>query len=206
MLRLALHGGLYSGKSTLASALRERGFAYVNYTDMLKELVVVALNAIGVEVTIEQLRAEKAKFRNYIIETGIICGFDDGYLIPEILAKLATMPDQAVVWDNVRFPAQMDLLLPHGYRLVRLTTPLAIRQARAKAKGVSAAEFRAALKKPTEKPLPVYPGEVSISVDGDMDAVIQELTVRLLQGQATAVAAAAVPRAGYLPLVGQHQS
>lgn len=183
MIRLALHGGLFSGKSTLALALEEQGFGYVNYTQLLKKYTLVALNALGQQVTLEDLEGERKEFyRDYVIATGTVIGFDHGFGIDESAIPAITASGiQNVVFDNVRFPAQMDKLVPHGFRLVRIITPYEVRERRALAKGMGTERFREATTAITEQVLPAYPGEVALVVDGPMEEVIEELMGRVAE-------------------------
>jgi hypothetical protein len=184
MLRLALHGGLFSGKSTLAHALVERsGFHYVNYTDMIKTFAVAALATVGIETTVEEIHANKERYRPFIIELATLLDFDHGYGIEEICRLLDEQGIDRVVFDNVRFAAQYAKLRPHGFRLVRITTPWNTRAARAEAAGLDYNDFVTRTLQPTEEPLDYYPEEVEVSVDGPIEKVIDKLTAKLAQAQ-----------------------
>lgn len=195
-MRLALHGGLFSGKSTLAKELTAREFTLVNYTDYLKELYARSLRAVGIDITKEQVIQNKEQERPHIISFGTRIGFDQGNYVEEALDEEATDPGQLcssdgdglypdIVFDNVRFPAQVEKLLNYGFRLVRVNTPVAIRQERALAKGITQAQFLQRMSDPSEDPLPYFPGEVSLSVDGDIDKILQDLTTKLGMAQLT---------------------
>lgn len=179
--RLALHGYQFGGKSELAKALEELGFGYVNYTQLLKKYALLALAALGIDATLDDLEGpEKEKYRNFVIETGTVIGFDQGFGIDEsVIPAIQASGIEAVVFDNVRFPAQMDKLLPHGFRLVRIVTPLETRLERAVAKGYTRAGYLKALEKITETPLPEYPGEIQIVVDGPMEDVLKDLFTKI---------------------------
>lgn len=182
MLRLALSGGLYSGKSTLARKLvNDCGFTLVNYTDILKGFAAVALQSIGVNVSTADIKADKEKYRRFIIEVGTLLGFDAGYGIDDLVQLLDAQARTRVVFDCVRFGAQFELLRRAGFRLVRVETPYNARIERAAEAGVSFDAFAAKMADPSEQPLPHYPGEVSISVEGDLDAVVGALTAKLIQ-------------------------
>jgi hypothetical protein len=173
-LRLALHGGLLSGKSTLATALEERGFAYINYTRLLKQYAVGALEACGITTSLMMIEADKEKYRRFLIELGDQLGFDHGFGIDETLAPIIKNEDR-LVFDNVRFPAQMDKLVALGFRMVRIDTPMAVREERAAARGMSVDYFLQRTDSYSEVPLPEYPGEIRLSVDGPMDDVLVAL-------------------------------
>lgn len=193
MPRYALHGELFSGKSTLASALEARGFAYVNYTQYLKILAARSLSAIGIPTTVAMIEANKEEYRAYLIALGTRCGFDQGNFVEECLRHDTIWEDddngvaqggdglpKHIVFDNVRFPAQFEKLIPLGFRLVRLSTPYGVRLSRAEAKGLSRADYDARLADKSETPLPEYPGEISLSVNGPTDALVDTLAALTL--------------------------
>jgi len=196
-MRLALHGGLFSGKSTLAKELEARGFTYVNYTRYLKVLYARSLCAVGIQMSADDVERDKERERPHIISFGSRIGFDKGNFVEECLDEEASSvshpagmggndglyPD--IVFDNVRFDTQMEKLLPLGFRLVRLDTPFATRAARAALKGVDQASFAERCNDPSEAPLSYFPGEVSISVEGDIDTILNTLTWRLGMAQLT---------------------
>lgn len=185
MLKLALHGPLKSGKSSLAQALQERGFQYLNYTDLLKQLLCEALASIGVNLTVEEIHANKEKYRQLIIEFASVAGFDDGFGIDRMLAEIK--PDATgVVFDNVRFLPQWKLLKAEGFILVRLTTSERIRLARARSEGMQRSIFEALATLDTEKPLPPQDGEITLNVAGNMETVIDELTAQVVSRAQTA--------------------
>ncbi|HEY7416826.1 MAG TPA: hypothetical protein VH593_16690, partial [Ktedonobacteraceae bacterium] len=127
---LALHGGLFSGKTTLAKRLTYEGFALFSYTDLLKEYTAKALTACGIPTTLDDILADKERFRTLIIALGTMLDFDHGFGIREHIPPLLDRYEN-IVFDNVRFSSQMDILAELGFRLVRITTPEAIRRERA---------------------------------------------------------------------------
>jgi len=191
-MRLALHGGLFSGKSTLATALEARGFVYVNYTRYLKVLYARSLRAVGIQMSADDVERDKERERPHIISFGSRIGFDKGNFVEECLDEEASIRHDEytaladdIVFDNVRFDAQMEKLLTHGFRLVRITTPLSIRKERALAKGLTLSQFADRVEDPSEAPLSYFPGEASIAVEGDMDKVLNTLAARLGTAQLT---------------------
>lgn len=180
MLKLAIHGPLKSGKSSLAQALQDRGFQVLNYTDLLKQYLSEALAAIGIQVSVEEMHADKEKYRQLLIEFATVIGFDDGFGIDRMLSEIK--PDaEGVVLDNVRFQKQYDLLKPEGFVLVRLTTPERVRLARARGEGMLRSEFEQYATQKTEQPLPEQPGEIKLNVSGNMDKVVENLTAQIVQ-------------------------
>ena len=107
MARLALTGGLFSGKTTLADALVERSkFKKIDYTGLLKRAAAMALQACGLEVTVEDILSDKEKYRPLLIELGHVLDFDHCYGIEEIIEQLED--DESYVFDNCRFDAQYE--------------------------------------------------------------------------------------------------
>ena len=180
MFKIALHGGLKSGKSTLAKSLEERGFQYLNYTDLIKQMLAEALAAIGVHVTVDEIRANKEKFRQLIIEFAAVVGFNDGFGIDRMLSEIK--PDvTGVVFDNVRFLKQWEILQPEGFVLVRLTTPERIRLARARGEGMPRSEFEGYSAQLTEQPLPPQADEITLNVSGNLDKILDTLTAEIVK-------------------------
>lgn len=181
MQKLALHGPFKAGKSYLAKALEDRGWQVLNYTDFIKGKLCEALAAVGMQVTVEQMHANKEFYRPLIIEFATVIGCDQGYGVEDLIAQIK--PDaEGVVFDNVRFPAQWNLLETAGLTLLRLTTPDRVRLARARGVGMTKERFLAmAIEEPTEQPLPEQPGEIRLSVNGDIEKVLNELTAALLK-------------------------
>jgi hypothetical protein len=196
-MRLALHGGLFSGKSSLATELVARGFALVNYTDYLKELYARSLRAVGIDITKAEVIRNKEQERPHIISFGTRIGFDKGNFVEEALedgcewAYDDSLEDgddglpTDIVFDNVRFDTQMEKLLKYGFRLVRVNTPLGVRSARAAIKGLTMEQFMQRTSDPSEAPLSYFPGEISLSVDGEVDKIMQDLTAKLGMAQLT---------------------
>jgi dephospho-CoA kinase len=184
MLRLALTGGLMSGKSSLARYLvNEHGFHYVNYTDLIKEFASVALAEVGMQVSVADIHADKERYRPFLIALATLLDFDHGYGIDEIVKLLDAQKADKVVFDNCRFDPQFEKLQAAGFRLVRITTPYTVRLARGLEKGMTKDAFDALVNGTVEVPLRSFPGEVRISVDGDMDAVCNTLSGRILKAE-----------------------
>lgn len=180
MMKLALHGARFSGKSTLARALEARGWQWLNYTDLIKEMLCEALAAIGITLTVEQIHENKEFYRNLIIEFATVAGFDDGFGVDRMLASIR--PDaEGVVFDNVRFLPQWEMLEKEGFTLVRLTTQDHFREARGRAVGVTRDELRLAALRSTETPLPEQPGEIRLHQVGAIEDVLNDLTALLAE-------------------------
>lgn len=158
-MKLALKGTLASGKSAVAGELVQVGFTLVNFTDYLKRLYAEAHG-----LTIQEVLVNKEAHRAAIIAHGHEIGFDDNPRYVQAAVEEAGNPEQAV-FDNVRYPAQMDALQAMGYRLVRLYVPrelLALRLA--VYKGLTRAQAEERLEDPTEHALTgYYPGEIEVA-------------------------------------------
>jgi hypothetical protein len=88
-----------------------------------------------------------------------------------------------VVLDNVRFPAQMEILAKYGFRLVRIVTPMEVRTDRALAKGLNEFEFERRIYDSSEEPLPAFPGEIELVVDGPMGDVLRDLFAKIAEAE-----------------------
>lgn len=174
---VAITGGLFTGKTTLAEYLRdEHGFKYISYTDMLKTFAQEALHAVGLDVSIAEMKANKEKYRAFIIALGHLIDFDNGYGLEELADTIrAHAPHDNIVLDNVRFEAQMDILERHGFRMLRVVTPIQERRRRARAVGLGLAEFNKRVADPTEQPLVYRPGEIQVMGNGNLHAVYQQI-------------------------------
>lgn len=154
-MKIALCGAMYSGKTTLADCLRdEHGWTKLNYTDFIKELAVVGLNAIerhldalevgdGSRHLMEHMTGEyKALYRPYLQALGSFFGFDDGFGVAHQIQQWQALGSpEPVIFDNVRFPAQWEQLQYHGFVLVGLKVSKDIQAERALRLGVSEEEI-----------------------------------------------------------------
>lgn len=147
MKRIALTGAIASGKSSVARALGERGYLVVEHADVLKQLLVDALASIGVVLTLEEIKANKAQYRTLLQEWGSAIGFDSGRYIGYALreagwneAEQDFKADRAVI-DNVRTDAQAEAAKAWGFQVVRLNVSDYTRWDRLRASGVSATKI-----------------------------------------------------------------
>jgi hypothetical protein len=179
MKYVALTGGLYSGKTTLATELEKRGYMILSFTDVLKACAATALAPyFGGDYTVEDIKADKANLRTFLQEFGRIIGFDwnPGFV------NLALQPWwQAglppAVFDNVRFDEQFDTLRPYGFDLVRVSVPFEEQKKRAKKAGVYVRQLRKMLAHPAEAGLSYTP-----HLDLDGTRPVEELADDILAG------------------------
>lgn len=191
-MRIALHGPMYSGKTTLSRQLvAAHGFVLVNYTDYLKELAARALCHLGQYTSVEQIKADKTRFRSFLQDLGTLLGFDDGAFVEQCLFEQAaivwTGPQEAalperIVFDNVRTPAQFAILQRFGFHLVRLDIPRELQRHRALELGISGEELVRVTMHGIEQPLPSTAGELvldaCLGAEELADAVLRRSVVQ----------------------------
>lgn len=137
MERIALIGQTYTGKTTLALALKARGYLLVNFTDVLKQELITALAVVGKRVTMAELKQDKHKYRKLLQEFGVVIGFDDDprYVEEALVGWHVLFPDTPVVFDNVRTIEQWSVLKRYGFTLVETVADEKTRLQRALAAG-----------------------------------------------------------------------
>ena len=169
-MRIALHGPMYSGKTSLAHELvRSHGFTLVNYTDYLKDLAVTSLNALGFGLTTETLKANKGHYRAYLQALGTLVDFDNGAYVERCLVEQATDYEggyglvENIVFDNVRTQAQFDLLKQHGFQLVRVTVNPITQMNRATLAGVSVQDLYRVSEHTIENNLATQEDEIQVN-------------------------------------------
>lgn len=166
MKLVALAGPPYSGKSELARELERRGYMRLQFNDVLKDIAVQVLEPYVPDLTVEEIKLLKGKYRPFLQELGNVIGFNYDPMFMNIALKPwweAGMP--RAVLDNVRFDEQYEILRPYHFKLVHLDAPEAVRKARAKALGVTAAEFRKADRHRAES-------SVTVRYDLDLSSVL----------------------------------
>lgn len=144
-IRVALQGEIGSGKSTLAKYMRENhGWYVMEYSDSLKWALCKALNYFedetGERFDAPDIQADKNRFRKALQELGSALGFDKGVGVETALKDwelYRRSANQPVIFDNVRFEEQFNILKPHGFVLVELFVNYNQRKERATKKGIS---------------------------------------------------------------------
>jgi hypothetical protein len=184
MIRLALHGPMYSGKTSVAHALvSEHGFTLVNYTDYLKSLAARALSGIQISTTVAEIKANKAEYRVLLQWLGTKVGFDDGAYVGQCLWEQGADEwgfdlEDRIVFDNVRTEAQFNLLIDYGFQLVRFEVSPLVQAERAQNLGCSVAELRAVSTHGIEQPIPYREGEVRLNGDSSVEELVAEIMGR----------------------------
>lgn len=148
-IRIALQGDGGSGKSTLARYMEsEYGWYVMRYSDSLKQSLCDALNyfrQIGEpHIMVGDIHTNKSKYRRVLQELGTAVGFDEGVGVQAQIDEWKLYRDSAkqpVIFDNVRFPSQFELLKKHGFILVELFVDFEERKRRALLAGVNPADM-----------------------------------------------------------------
>lgn len=124
-MRLAICGPKGSGKTTIARYMaEEHGWLHIDYTGLLKSWLVEAVNDCREQrdFTLEELVESKEKYRHLLQQWGELVGFDNGNGVEESLIPMLNEPKRHIIFDNVRFQAQFDILDDYGFVLGRLET------------------------------------------------------------------------------------
>lgn len=154
--RIALAGGPWAGKSTLARVLRkEYGFFAIDTSRQLKELASTALAAVGRTVSAYDMEEDKQRYRAFLEEFGTVLGIDDGWsflrcFYDPVESQLGT---QCVVVDSVRTNSQAATLAAYGFVTIELLLTADIRRERARSFGVSSEDFERTMSHAVEQPL-----------------------------------------------------
>lgn len=121
MKYIALTGPQYSGKTRLSAEMAKRGYLYINFSDVLKQHLTLALSAVGVSVTVQDIHQDKPKYRRLLQEFGSLVNFDrDPYFITKSLQPWFELDRPPAVFDNVRFLEQYVHLYAYDFKLVQL--------------------------------------------------------------------------------------
>lgn len=148
-MRVAITGPMYSGKTSLGRFLEKHyDWYFMDYTGSIKQHLVNALNGVYKtnHVSVDDINQDKKRFRPLLQELGSYLGYDEGYYVDEMLERWErdTANDDAerpVYFDNVRFPAQFDLLRTRGFVLVQLQISNIEQRQRARGLGVGVDEL-----------------------------------------------------------------
>ena len=168
MWRIALAGDLYTGKTTLAQTLEQRGWHLLDHTGLLKELGSIALTAAGFPVTVADIVANKDHYRLFLQELGTAVGWDEGAGIRRLLARWeAQGAPEPVVLESVRTAAQWRILAKAGFGLVRLRIPLTIQEQRAGQRGVTPTRLQAVNQHLAESQIPTAKNEIVLSTQNN---------------------------------------
>jgi hypothetical protein len=182
VVRIALTGPMYSGKTTLAEHMRDNhGWFRIGYNDIIKERLAYELSVLeGRVITVDDIIADKKKYRTALQKLGDALGFNEGNGV--LLAMRRWERDrksynQPVIFDNVRFPGQFERLKEYGFVLVKLEVDTYACRDRATQVGVSTLEFASAVSHFAEAGVGLSP---DLFINGDRPtAVIADILLRL---------------------------
>lgn len=199
MARLALHGPMYSGKSTLGHALeQDYGYTFADFTGYLKILAARALSQPGgAWHSREMIEQNKGNYRTFLQEFGRLINFDSGKpYVEQVLGDacfagwldhraVTHATDQDVVFDNVRTLEQWEELQRFGFTLVRLSITPELQAERAFAKGLTLGELERMRAHPCEQPLPQQAQELILPADHPVDELAKFLVAFTQSTQST---------------------
>lgn len=118
---IALTGRIATGKTAVAQELLTRGYLLVSLTDLLKEIVAHALSSVSVPTTLNDILADKERYRALIQEFGTVIGFDQGgVFLSSALEVWRESGWRNCVIDNVRTDEQAEQAARAGFHVVRL--------------------------------------------------------------------------------------
>lgn len=159
---IALSGPPCAGKTTVGRELEKMGYLFIDFCDKIKLVAADALSFSGVYTRVEDIRANKSKYRPFLQELGTLIGFDtDPYWVRESLHYYGWQEGRPAVFDNVRTADQFRVLRPLGFRLVRLEAEQIIRFKRAQQSyGVTINQFIEQERHPIELGLDLEPDVV----------------------------------------------
>jgi len=143
LARVALVGKMHAGKSTVAGIFKEAGFTPVSLADEVKELAVVAANAVQIRPSVymprrislidrQDLDKSKSIYRGLLQWIGT---YGRERISADIWVKifeakyLTQGANQLLVIDDMRFPNEANMLRTKGFSIVRIERPDAERKA-----------------------------------------------------------------------------
>lgn len=149
---VAITGGIYSGKTTTAQYLRDNyGYTICQFSNKLKEYAAKSLQACGVPVGVYDIMNNKAKYRPFLQELGVLIGFDtDPKYINEAIDPHMWKVGK-IVLDCPRTEEQASALRYLGFKIVKLCIPKAVQADRARELGVPAETLLAQMLHPVEQ-------------------------------------------------------
>ena len=179
-IRIAIQGDIATGKSTLTQYMQSQYDWYaIEYADSLKWALCRALNYFeeetGKHFFLDDIHADKDRYRKVLQELGTAVGFDEGAGVEMAVNEWVIRrrsANQPVIFDNVRFPAQFEMLKRHGFVLVELWVNYDIRKARAAAKSIKLDTYGHAAEESRNEP------DVYLNANGTIEETA-ELLLRL---------------------------
>jgi chloramphenicol 3-O-phosphotransferase len=170
---IALTGAPCSGKTTVARELEKRGYLFIDFCDLIKQIAADVLTHAGVPTTVEMIRSNKDHYREFLQVLGEQIGFNDNpAYVYRALSEygFSGCAHKYAVFDNVRTPEQFAVLQGLGFHLVRIWVPTETRAERAWSKyGTEPEDFLNQGMHPIEKGTGLEP---EIEIDGTMSPAV----------------------------------
>jgi hypothetical protein len=166
---IALTGAPCSGKTTVARELEKRGYLFIDFCDIIKQIAAEVLTNAGVPTTVELVRANKDHYREFLQALSEQIGFNTNpAYVYRALSEygFSGCAHKYAVFDNVRTPEQFAVLKGLGFHLIRIWASESTRSARAWEKyGTEPENFLNQGSHPIEKGFGLDP---EIEIDGSM--------------------------------------
>jgi hypothetical protein len=133
---VALFGQMYAGKSTIAQALVDAGFAKLSFAGPLKNVAALAYGPVGKTTEYEAVRdggrLVKISGRQILQDVGqYMKHVDRDFWLKCFIRSSEQYLDQPLVVDDGRFTFERDALQKAGWLIVGINTPHAVRMQRA---------------------------------------------------------------------------
>lgn len=176
MKYVALTGAAYAGKTTLTKALVQKGYMPIIFSDLLKQMAVDALRAVGTLVTVDEIQDEKARYRPFLQHLGVLTGFDEGGIY--VIRALEAWRQQgrpAAVFDNVRTDQQAMALMSQGFRIVQLDLERAEQVARAISLGATVRQFELAMMHDVERGINTDLADLRLDATRPVAALVDDI-------------------------------
>lgn len=177
---LVIGGPIYAGKSTLAKALVDAGYAYLPFSDQLKEILADTLTRYGDGVTVEEITQNKARYRAQLQALGVALDFDtDPVWIRRALGLYWPPYATKVVLDCIRTPQQAETCKSYGFSLIWVDVPLTIQHKRAERLGASVVELEQLKEHPIERHGAELRHMADIIIDGTLptEEIVRVITM-----------------------------
>ena len=176
-IRIAIQGDIATGKSTLTQYMQSQYDWYaIEYADSLKWALCAAMNFFkeetGTEYDVDDILDDKNTYRRVLQELGTTIGFDRGVGVKRALDnwKLYRFsPNQPTIFDNVRFPAQFEMLKREGFILVELALDENVWVRRVREAGYSTSVFDHTAEK--SRPMP----DITLNANGTIEEIAERL-------------------------------
>lgn len=175
--RVALSGGAWYGKSTLAQRLQNTyQYYHVDAALEIKMVAATMLRAGGVMVSVNDILNNKQRFRPFLQEVGKLMGIDEGteFVRRFVDPALPLSFGHPIVVEPIRTQSQAHALRRAGFKIVSFKVSNTLRRERARSLGVSDADYQRTIEHPLEQQLPRHlvdyelPGGMNVDDQADV--------------------------------------